>query len=468
MATIKDFVRNIFKKINPTDDTPDQSQKQTWAENVNTMGSDSQTAQKKGWTDSTTSIIPILSPYQMTYSSALNSMATSDALNYVRYHSGKSEHKVYEEMMLDPHIDSAYVQRQSAVLKDGYSIVGDNVPIKIRTMVHDVLEMCDNFDDALKLLDKASMTGCRFAEINWEKRNKNIIAAQINDKHNLWFDFAIDGALKYTTIANYPMYDLVPQEMSRKFLVHTWDMEAGDRRGKPTLLKLYNTWYFKKHLTIQWGVFISRYADPAWIAQCDNMFAPVPGDVKGRTIAEFLSEFLAEVRQKENVVIPNASNLKLTPVEPGNVIGSHALFVEFMKELKDIITICIVGQTLTTSTSGVGSYAMADVHYQVRADIAELGKLSLESVINKTLVPWICDYNGYPGLEVYPEFLFNREKALNTIDLRRLQSMGVKFRMRWLAETCKAAGGLPEGMPDDEIAISEIGGNPFGEAGAEE
>jgi len=58
-------------------------------------------------------------------------------------------------MMRDADLISAYSQRQSAVFKHGYDIVGDEVPENVISTVAEILSMCDNFDQSLQHLKKA-------------------------------------------------------------------------------------------------------------------------------------------------------------------------------------------------------------------------------------------------------------------------------------------------------------------------
>lgn len=133
---------------------------------------------------------------------------------------------------------------------------------------------------------------------------------------------------------------------------------------------------------------------------------------------------------------------------------SFECFKEETELANEAIAITILGQTLTTNTGGAGSYALGDVHNQIRKDRLEFDAKSLGGCFTDQLViPW-AGYNY--GLGMAPKMRWStkaiddRQQTAQTWNnlgqaLTALKNVGVQFDAQKIAESFRLP--IRPGMP---------------------
>lgn len=92
------------------------------------------------------------------------------------------------------------------------------------------------------------------------------------------------------------------------------------------------------------------------------------------------------------IILPEGSNVDF---KEANKAGASQTFGDLHKILNDEITISVLGQLLTTSTDGKGSYALGNVHKAVEEGINIEDMIETEYIINYQLKPKMISH-GYP------------------------------------------------------------------------
>ena len=145
-------------------------------------------------------------------------------------------------------------------------------------------------------------------------------------------------------------------------------------------------------------------------------------------------------------------------------MGSDVKFIEASNNNPEafdrIIKVCdqsisktVVGQTLTTESTGSGSYAQAKVQNSVREDFQSLSVDLVCDTINRDLIKPLVNFNFSD--RVYPTFSLKvptllEEKATRD---KMLYDIGVRFTPQYFIENY--------GLPEDHFTIQERSSNPF-------
>lgn len=106
------------------------------------------------------------------------------------------------------------------------------------------------------------------------------------------------------------------------------------------------------------------------------------------------------------IIMPKGTTVQLADANKG---GSQEAFSKLHQILNDEITIGVLGQTLTTSTTGVGSNALGKVHSGVELDIALEDRTMVELLINYSFRNNILIPHGYPLQDVKGCFKLTEE-----------------------------------------------------------
>lgn len=109
------------------------------------------------------------------------------------------------------------------------------------------------------------------------------------------------------------------------------------------------------------------------------------------------------------VVVPKGT---IVNFHEANKTGSAETYGALHKILNDEITIGVLGQTLTTSTTGVGSNALGKVHMQVESELAMEDRLYFELFVNYVFKPQILLSHGYPLNDIRGSFTLTEEISM--------------------------------------------------------
>lgn len=170
--------------------------------------------------------------------------------------------------------------------------------------------------------------------------------------------------------------------------------------------------YMKRNLASKdWAIYLEKHADPPVSAAYDPLTAE-----QGRAKAW---EAVKMFGRSKAAVFPSGMEFKIH--DESNKSGTSQLFKEYITEIKEEISIAILGQTLTTSVGDKGTQALGTVHDKVRGDLQQADMILVAMTVNR-IVKILCDLN-FPNLEKYPRFTF---KALKDIEF--LKSMAVIIR----------------------------------------
>ncbi|MDF5005677.1 DUF935 domain-containing protein [Vibrio parahaemolyticus] len=225
-----------------------------------------------------------------------------------------------------------------------------------------------------------------------------------------------------------------------KFLVHTPRSKSGSvwRNG---LARLVAVMYMLKSFTVRdWWAFAEVFGIPVRVGKYGANASE--DDIKT------LVNAVGKIASDAGAVIPESMKLELIETAKGN--GGNTLFENMARWCDEQTSKAVLGQTMTADNGS--SQSQANVHNEVRLDIAEWDARQLQSCINEFLVkPYIILNWGVQ--EHYPKV---KIKVPQPEDLKMLVDSlkpMIESGLKVSAQEVREKFGLREPQPDEEILV---------------
>lgn len=131
---------------------------------------------------------------------------------------------------------------------------------------------------------------------------------------------------------------------------------------------------------------------------------------------------------------------------PASSSSHRELFTTIAAEMSK----AVLGQTLTTETTGVGSYSLGKVHENVRKDLRESLAKAIADDITRDVIEPMTRLNWGPGVRA-SRFRFITEDAADLVSfstgIKTLVDAGLRIPAVWARDQA----GIPEPEEDDEL-----------------
>lgn len=313
--------------------------------------------------------------------------------------------RVYDDIGRDSRISSNLGTRARAVVGKEWQVVPfsqEAIDIKVSEYVQKVF-LGFPFDRARRsILRGGTLKGFSASEVMWDYSEGDTFIKDLRYRHQRRFRFGVDNHL-YLLTRETPMgVDVTMRDglPLRKFQVVTFGDEVETPYGVGLGRELYWPWWFKKNGIKFWLMFCDKFAGPT-----------VAGEYPGGTPQDKQQELLSAARAVHSnsaIVYPQGMNLRLIEAARSGSITTYRELVEF---LNDEITICILGQTATT-TGTPGKLGNEQAQENVKEDIVKADSDSLCEALNaeEGVVRWLVDYQ-FPGHGRYPQLWGRTEEG---------------------------------------------------------
>lgn len=305
--------------------------------------------------------------------------------------------KIYDELERDAHTYADLQKRKLAVVARAWDVTpasDDAADIQVAEMVRELIQRLQFDRVCMDLLD-ATLKGFSVGEVMWEVYDSHehgglVAPADVIARSQRRFTF---GKKRDDQSRQHPLRLLTESQMTegeelpdRKFIVHRF----GAKDGSPYGLGLGNRLF--------WPVFFKKQGIGFWLTFCDKFGSPtsVGKYPKGAPEAE-QKKLLAMLRRIANdvgIIVPEGTEVELLEAQRSGSIDTYERLARYMDEQ---ISKAILGGTMTSTShaSGLGS-GQAQVHDDVRKEIAQADADLLSDTLNSTLVRWVVEYNR-PG-----------------------------------------------------------------------
>lgn len=339
----------------------------------------------------------------------------------------------------DPHYASVLGVRKRAVSGIVPTIKAasdDAADVKLADAVREHIAEQDGFADLVEDLLDALGKGFSVVEIDWKKTASHWTPQAFDWRTQRHFMFDRDTGQELRLIDEQDVVDGLALEPF-KFIQHRAKLKSGmPARGGLARLVAFS-WMCKAYTIKDWMAFAETYGLPLRLGRYDGR--ATKEDVEKLFLA------VANIGTDAAAVLPKSMEIEF---QENSQNSGDKVFEPFARYLDEQVSKGVLGQTMTSDNGS--SQAQANVHNEVRHDIAVSDARSLSGALNRDLVRPYIDLNfgvqiKYPVLKieiVEPEDL---DMILKNVD--RMAKHGVKFKQTEI----RTKLGFADPDDDDEI-----------------
>lgn len=274
-----------------------------------------------------------------------------------------------------------------------------------------------------ELLD-AVLMGYSVGEAMWAIEPDQVRPVDVISRGQERFRFDKERRLRLITLQSPSEGELLEE---RKFIVHRCGGRDANPYGLGLGTRLFWPCLFKRQDVSFWLTFLDKFGSPTGLGKYPSGAT--------ETEQETLLTALASIRQNSAVVIPAGMEAELLEAARS---GSSDAYERMARYMDQQISLIVLGETMTTNaaSTGLGSN-QADVHNDVRIELAMADADLLADTLQATLCQWIVDFNlpgaGVPRIQRQ----FEEPEDKNTTAERdeRLTKMGLEPDDQYLKDT---------------------------------
>lgn len=277
-------------------------------------------------------------------------------------------------------------------------------------------------------------------EIIWESKN------------NVWrpreYKFRYAGFFRYDNLGEkLKLIDPYTSELydlpENKFIIHQPKNHSGAQILSGLAIPCLFYFMLKYYDITSWAAFIDRFGYPLRLGKYSPKATEDDINTLRRAVASIGSDFGA--------VIPESAMLEI--IESKTTQSTSDTYEKLAQFVNKEISKLVLGQTMTSEEGA--SYSQAQVHNEVRGDIAKSDIRQIMETLNSQLIVPYCKFNfgeleTYPKLELFKPDIDNIELIINAV--ANLSDKGLKVK----ASEIRAKLGLSEPAEDDEVVGGRV------------
>ncbi|WP_052245141.1 DUF935 domain-containing protein [Halocynthiibacter namhaensis] len=344
----------------------------------------------------------------------------------------------------DPHYASVLGVRKrkvSSVVPTVTPASDDARDVKIADDVREHLAQHDGFADLVEDMLDALGKGFSQVELLWGRSKDKWWIDEFIYRDPRFFMFDRDTGREVRLIDQEDMVDGVPLAPF-KWISHQARLKSG-LAGRGGLARLVAFgWMCKSYTTKDWIAFIETYGLPLRLGRYGPSATPEDVEILFRAVANIGTDAAAVLPDNMRIDFEQIAN------GPGNDI-----FEKLARWADEQTSKAVLGQTMTSDSGS--SQAQANVHNEVRHDVAASDARSVSGTLNRDLVRPYVDLNHgvqarYPKLRIVIEEAEDVDMILKNAD--RLIGKGLRVKQSELRAKLR----FSEPDADDEV----MGGAP--------
>lgn len=328
---------------------------------------------------------------------------------------GISRHAL-KTLLTDPDIDQAIDIREEELSNAAYTITPSEG--NVAEFIYEQLDL--HLGTILQGSSLSKWYGYDVIEQLWGKDDKgrNAVTSMMS-KPIQWFEPLAGGDLQwFPNDGSQPVMISDQEDFYYRYLYQQHKPTYLNPKGKSILSRVYWLHYFKTNGWRFWSKFLERFGSPLLIGKTDA------------TSEEDAQKFADAVLAAHNSgVVTIGIDEDVTAVTGG---GNGEAFVSYDNVVKQSITTYLLGQTLTSSNEGAGSYALGKIHQEQQEIIfGSDRKHALKAV--QQFINIICLANGFEA----PEFKWVAKKFVDHEQLdadKKVHDMGVRFTKSYFVD----------------------------------
>lgn len=346
--------------------------------------------------------------------------------------------KIYDEIKRDLWAGACLTKRNKQLVAREWEVeAGGDRPIDIEAaeFVKGVFNGLPFDRTSEDLSGGALLKGFSVSEIVWTRDDNRIKPEKIVSHDQRRFAFGEDWKPRLRTWTNMTDGIELPE---RKFIVHRHGVVGNNPYGLGLGHQLFWAVLFKREGVAFWLHFLDKFAGPTVVAQ-------TPYGMLTEEQNKLLND-LASVRSSAALTVPMGTDVKfLEAARSGSV--SYKEWLEYWDKQ---ISICILGETLTTDIGSAGSKAAAETHAGMLDLLVDSDADHLSDTLYETLCTWLIEYN-FPGAAVPRVWRVRPSNETAKAETRKAKAEAATSEHSALVEIVSTAA-----MFDDDDAAREF------------
>jgi len=358
----------------------------------------------------------LLDPFETHY---LGVLRTNDPLLVERGDGGSAAYDIYRDLRRDGKVFAGLQKRKLAVIGRPWQVGPvDERGQKDAEIVTKILARM-NFDAACLELMDALLYGFVPAEIIWTVRDGLVVPDRLIAHRQRRFVYQQNDPESPPELRMLVREDMIRGVAlpERKFVVHRVNPDDDNPYGTGLGLQLYWPVFFKRKGIVSWNKLNDRFGSP-------TPHGKYPSDANPKQKST-LFEALRAMSDDGVVMTPQGMDISLLEAKvSGNVTTQQAL-VEYMD---DWIAEVLLGQSPRGKAWGAVAAASIE-REQVRIELSQADSDLLSETLNRTLLKWICEYNGLAPCQVYRVIKADEDLKIASETDVNVQSLGFKMSL---------------------------------------
>lgn len=333
--------------------------------------------------------------------------------------------KIYRDLERDAQAWAVLDKRKRAVVARPWKVVPASESPRDKAMADLVEGQIRRlpFDRICHELLDATLMGYSVGEIMWETTPGEVRAAAVIPRAQTRFKFDLENRLRLLTRNSPALGEVMPE---RKFIIHRRGGADNNPYGLGLGTRLFWPVFFKRQDITFWLSFLDKFGAPSPVGKYPN----------GATEAQKRTLLLAlkRLRSEAATIIPEGMLIDLLESKRASNTDAFEKLARYMDEQ---IALIVLGETMSTTAtaSGLGS-GQAEVHNEVRLELARADADLLTDTLTQSLVSWIVLFNdpgaGVPSVE--RDFSEPEDQTSNAERDKLLSEAGLEPDDDYLAE----------------------------------
>ena len=307
--------------------------------------------------------------------------------------------------------------------------------MKLAEEVEVALAAIPNFTEALGDVLDAVGKGFSVVEIEWETSESEWRPARLIYRPQRWYEVGADGEtilLKGVTES----FELNPLN----YIIAKMKARSGFLAGTSLLRACLRPFIVRFYGWKDWVQFAEIFGTPWRVGTLP------PDTLYDSELGRTMWQMIVGMGNNAAALIPDGARVEAQ--FPG--VGGGELYERMLDMAAREMAKAVLGQTLTSSGEGGGSYALGQVHERVRFDIQEADAQLLSHVITEQLVKPIVLLN-HGATEVMPHYSVQAQEPKDlgelAIVVSTLSKAGQPIGQQWVSE----AFGIPLPAEGEEV-----------------
>ncbi|MBW2596635.1 MAG: DUF935 domain-containing protein [Deltaproteobacteria bacterium] len=287
----------------------------------------------------------------------------------------------------DAHITGEISKRKNVILEADFDIIpaGDDAKdVKIAEDVEAMIEDTLDWADVLVSLQDAVGKGFSAIELEWDVSEGQAVVENFKFVEQKRFLFTDESGILSTVPRLVTDTDAMGVEIPAwKIMMHKYGGKSG-HAVNAGIYRICSWWYlFKNYAVKDWVVFCEVYGMPLRLGKYDT--GASEGDINALEVA------VRTLGSDAAGVISKATEIEFITGSKGSV--STDLYENLARFGNKEMSKAILGATLTADSDGKGSYALGNVHNDVRIDLINADTRAIASTIRTQLIRPYVGFN---------------------------------------------------------------------------